>query len=75
MLYVVVINISCEMTIRRQNHCYGAECQMGYVQVKGTRKPSLFGVPKDENLEDWEKDLHRADEPSQGYKHGMPTAS
>ncbi|XP_075742488.1 uncharacterized protein LOC142796208 [Rhipicephalus microplus] len=50
------------MLPRRQNHCFAPDCRTGYVHVKGSKKPSLFGAPKDAALrKQWERNLHRAD--------------
>lgn len=50
------------MLPRRQNYCFAPGCRTGYVHVKGSKKPSLFGVPKDAaSKKQWERNLHRAD--------------
>ncbi|XP_049515749.1 uncharacterized protein LOC125941917 [Dermacentor silvarum] len=46
---------------RRQRHCFAPGCKTGYQWTKG-EQPSLFAVPKDENLrKQWERNLHRKD--------------
>ncbi|XP_029823094.2 uncharacterized protein LOC115309067 [Ixodes scapularis] len=45
---------------RRQRHCFAPGCRTGYEW--GKKQPSLFSVPKDEELRKvWERNLRRKD--------------
>ncbi|KAG0413268.1 hypothetical protein HPB47_009572 [Ixodes persulcatus] len=59
---------------RRQRHCFAPGCQTGYQWRKG-EQPSLFSVPKEEELRKvWERNLHQEVRIPRGKPQLLPGA-